>query len=77
MESSACIGSAVGLLEADEGAGTELGSHPGTLSKEEVFDFCFYLLAVGILGSRLMYVIQNFSEFIGCGVPCDLLSYVP
>ena len=37
------------------------------MSSEDAFDFCFYLLACGILGSRLMYVIQNFDEFRGHG----------
>lgn len=35
------------------------------LDTQETFDFCFYLLAVGILGSRLMYVIQEFEQFRG------------
>jgi len=43
----------------------DLTPAPGTLSREEVFDFCFYLLLVGILGSRLMYVVQNLGEFQG------------
>lgn len=37
----------------------------GLLSPEDAFDFCFYLLATGILGSRLCYVLQNFSDFKG------------
>jgi phosphatidylglycerol:prolipoprotein diacylglycerol transferase len=32
------------------------------MQREEVFDFCFYLLAVGILGSRLLFVMQDWSE---------------
>ena len=35
------------------------------MGKEDVFDFCFYLLASGILGARLLYVLQNFGEFQG------------
>ena len=35
------------------------------MAPQDTFDFCFYLLATGILGSRLMYVFQNFSEFRG------------
>jgi len=35
------------------------------LSKEETFDFCFYLLAMGIAGSRLLYVLQEFDQFKG------------
>ncbi|MCE9635731.1 MAG: prolipoprotein diacylglyceryl transferase [Planctomycetes bacterium] len=35
------------------------------MSSEDVFDFCFYMLAIGILGSRLMYVLQNFEQFQG------------
>lgn len=37
----------------------------GLMESQEAFDFCFYLLAVGILGSRLTYIVQNFSEFQG------------
>jgi phosphatidylglycerol:prolipoprotein diacylglycerol transferase len=48
-----------------EGRGSELATQTGTLTSEDVFDFCFYLLAVGILGSRLMYVLQNFGDFRG------------
>jgi phosphatidylglycerol---prolipoprotein diacylglyceryl transferase len=44
---------------------TDVAPPPGTLTKEDVFDFCFYLLAAGILGSRLMYVAQNFDQFRG------------
>lgn len=32
----------------------------GIMEPQDAFDFCFYLLAVGIAGSRLMYVVQNF-----------------
>jgi phosphatidylglycerol:prolipoprotein diacylglycerol transferase len=32
----------------------------GIMEPQDSFDFCFYLLAVGIAGSRLLYVIQNF-----------------
>lgn len=32
------------------------------MQKEEVFDFCFYLLAMGILGSRLCFVMQDWYE---------------
>ncbi len=35
------------------------------MEPEESFDFCFYLLAMGILGSRLMYVAQNMDAFQG------------
>ena len=35
------------------------------MSKEDVFDFCFYLLAIGIFGARLMYVLQEFDKFKG------------
>lgn len=51
----------VGLLR--EGA----SASPGHLTPEDAFDFCFYLLAVGILGSRLVYVFQNFGQFEGRG----------
>jgi phosphatidylglycerol:prolipoprotein diacylglycerol transferase len=37
----------------------------GILERQESFDFCFYLLAMGIAGSRLLYVLQNFSDFKG------------
>lgn len=43
-------------------AGSELSTATGTLTKEDVFDFCFYLLAVGILGSRLLFVFQDWSR---------------
>lgn len=48
-----------------DGSVPELAAKPGTITSEDVFDFCFYLLAVGILGSRLMYVVQNFESFRG------------
>lgn len=51
---------AVGIIR--EGAGAGLTAEPGHLTKEEVFDFCFYLLAVGILGSRLLFVFQDWQE---------------
>ena len=35
------------------------------MTSEETFDFCFYLLAMGILGSRLCYVFQNWGDFQG------------
>jgi phosphatidylglycerol:prolipoprotein diacylglycerol transferase len=41
----------------------------GVMESEQCFDFCFYLLAVGILGSRLLYILQNWSEFGGKGKP--------
>ena len=37
----------------------------GIMSSQDAFDFCFYLLAVGILGARLLYVLQNFDKFKG------------
>jgi phosphatidylglycerol:prolipoprotein diacylglycerol transferase len=37
----------------------------GVRESADAFDFCFYLLAVGILGSRVLYVLQNFDEFRG------------
>ena len=40
-------------------------SKRGILDKESTFDFCFYLLLMGIVGSRLMYVIQEFGQFRG------------
>ena len=50
-------------------AGTYLVSRrlkrKGVMEPQDSFDFCFYLLAVGILGSRVMYIVQNFSEFQG------------
>jgi phosphatidylglycerol:prolipoprotein diacylglycerol transferase len=55
----------VGLLR--EGGGAELSKGTGRLTSEDAFDFCFYLLAVGILGSRLTYVFQNFGQFEGRG----------
>jgi len=55
----------VGILR--DGAAKDLGGAPGTLSSEDAFDFCFYMLAVGILGSRLVYVFQNFKQFEGRG----------
>lgn len=53
----------VGIVR--EATGNELTPQPGTLTKEDVFDFCFYLLAAGIAGSRLLYVLQNFESFEG------------
>ncbi len=35
------------------------------LDKDSTFDFCFYLLLWGIVGSRLTYVIQEFDQFRG------------
>ena len=35
------------------------------LERQDSFDFCFYLLATGIAGSRLLYVIQEFDRFRG------------
>lgn len=35
------------------------------LDRQEAFDFCFYLLAMGIAGSRLLYVLQEFDQFRG------------
>ncbi|MCG3135610.1 MAG: Prolipoprotein diacylglyceryl transferase [Planctomycetes bacterium] len=50
-------------------AGTWLASRRlakrNIMTSEQTFDFCFYLLATGILGSRLCYVLQNFSDFEG------------
>jgi len=37
----------------------------GVLGRQDAFDFCFYLLAAGIAGSRVLYVLQNFSDFRG------------
>ncbi len=37
----------------------------GIMESQDSFDFCFYLLAVGILGSRVTYIVQNFHEFQG------------
>ena len=41
----------------------------GILQSQDTFDFCFYLLAVGILGSRLLYILQNWDQFGGQGKP--------
>jgi len=41
----------------------------GIMEKEDSFDFCFYLLAVGILVSRVLYILQNWDEFGGQGKP--------
>ncbi len=35
------------------------------MEPQDSFDFCFYLLAVGIAGSRLFYILQNFEQFQG------------
>ena len=35
------------------------------LSRQDTFDFCFYMLALGILGARLLYVMQEFDQFKG------------
>ncbi len=35
------------------------------MEPQDSFDFCFYLLAVGILGSRTLYILQNFEQFQG------------
>jgi len=35
------------------------------MESQDAFDFCFYLLAVGILGSRVLYIVQNFEQFQG------------
>ncbi len=35
------------------------------LDRQQTFDFCFYLLASGIAGSRLLYVLQEFDQFRG------------
>jgi phosphatidylglycerol:prolipoprotein diacylglycerol transferase len=48
-------------------------SKRGIMSSQDAFDFCFYLLAVGILGSRLMYVLQNWDQFGGKGNPLRVL----
>jgi phosphatidylglycerol:prolipoprotein diacylglycerol transferase len=45
----------------------------GIMEKEDSFDFCFYLLAVGILGSRVLYILQNWEEFGGKGQPWRIL----
>ncbi len=37
----------------------------GIMDREQSFDFCFYLLAVGIAGSRILYFLQNTEEFRG------------
>ncbi len=37
----------------------------GVMKSQDTFDFCFYLLAMGILGARVLYVLQNFDEFKG------------
>lgn len=37
----------------------------GVMEPQDAFDFCFYLLAVGIAGSRLVYILQNFDQFRG------------
>jgi phosphatidylglycerol---prolipoprotein diacylglyceryl transferase len=37
----------------------------GVMEPQDAFDFCFYMLAVGILGARLLYVFQNFHDFQG------------
>lgn len=37
----------------------------GILTGQETFDFCFYLLAVGVAGSRLCHVLQNIEQFHG------------
>ncbi len=37
----------------------------GILEPPETFDFCFYLLAVGIVGSRVLYVLQEYDKFRG------------
>jgi phosphatidylglycerol:prolipoprotein diacylglycerol transferase len=52
---------AAGVVREGKGA----SAVPGEITSEQVFDFCFYLLAVGILGSRLCYVLQNFGDFRG------------
>jgi phosphatidylglycerol:prolipoprotein diacylglycerol transferase len=41
----------------------------GIMESQDAFDFCFYLLAVGILGSRVLYILQNWDEFGGKGEP--------
>jgi phosphatidylglycerol:prolipoprotein diacylglycerol transferase len=41
----------------------------GIMESQDSFDFCFYLLAVGILGSRILYVMQNWGQFAGKGQP--------
>lgn len=41
----------------------------GIMESQDSFDFCFYLLAVGILGSRVLYILQNWEEFGGKGEP--------
>jgi phosphatidylglycerol:prolipoprotein diacylglycerol transferase len=35
------------------------------MEPQDSFDFCFYLLAVGILGCRVLYIVQNFEQFQG------------
>ncbi len=35
------------------------------MQRQESFDFCFYLLAVGIAGARIMHVVQEFEQFRG------------
>jgi phosphatidylglycerol:prolipoprotein diacylglycerol transferase len=37
----------------------------GVMEPQDAFDFCFYLLAVGIAGSRVTYIVQNFDQFRG------------
>jgi phosphatidylglycerol---prolipoprotein diacylglyceryl transferase len=37
----------------------------GIMEPQDTFDFCFYILAVGILGARVLYVLQNFGDFQG------------
>ena len=45
----------------------------GVMESQDSFDFCFYLLAMGILGSRLLYVFQNWGQFAGKGEPWRIL----
>ena len=46
----------------------------GIMESQDSFDFCFYLLAVGILGSRAMYILQNWDQFGGKGTPWKIFA---
>jgi phosphatidylglycerol---prolipoprotein diacylglyceryl transferase len=46
----------------------------GVMQPPDAFDFCFYLLAVGILGSRVLYILQNWEQFGGKGQPWKVFA---
>ena len=54
----------LGFLAGTWLVGKRLEKHR-ILDRQETFDFCFYLLASGIAGSRLLYVLQEFDQFRG------------